>query len=106
MNKFTQPKAVKGQEHVDKGNMHYFGEIINSDLNKNVRDEGYEGGILFWHNDETGNPFSPGLDLKGDKPIFFIPNESARQIFTREQLIAFYKEMKSKGYFVEQSTRF
>ncbi len=106
VNKITAPKKSQGQMHADKGNIHFFGEVIIDDLNVNVKADGYQGGLLFWHGDETHNPYSPGLDMKGDKPIFFIPNEPARQIFTRAQLEAFYKEINQKGYVAEVSARF
>ena len=106
VSKLSQPQKGHGQYHDDKGNMHFFGEVINDDLNRNVKDEGYTGGLLFWHGDETHNPYSPGLDMDGDKPIFFIPNEPSRQVFTRTQLNNFYQEMKKKGYMPEGSPRF
>ncbi len=102
----TSPKKVVGAYHLDQGNTHYFGETINADLNKNVKAEGYTGGVLFWHGNEVNNPYSPGLDIDADKPIFFIPEEPPRQIFTKKQLNLFYKEMRDKGYSVVDNPRF
>lgn len=102
----TSPRKYSGQLHPDQGNTHYYAETINTDLNKNVQNEGYKGGILFWHGNETNNPYSPGLDIDADKPIFFIPNEPPRQIFTRKQLDLFYDEMRQKGYSVQNNPRF
>lgn len=57
---FLKPKALSGQdEDINMGNMHFFGKTIINALNKEIAFEGYSGGKLVWHNDETGNPFSP-----------------------------------------------
>ncbi len=60
-------------EDVNMGNLHHFGKTIVNSLNKEINAEGYAGGKLVWHNDEAGNPFSPGFD-ENDKPIFFLPS--------------------------------
>ncbi len=101
---FIQPKIVHGQEDPNMGNIHHFGNVIVNDINKNVVDEGFSGGKLVWHNDETGNPFSPGFDVK-DKPVFYIPKQAPQQITDMKQLSAFYNELKKNGFAPEFSSR-
>lgn len=103
--KLTDPVEKYGKESKDKGNIHCFGEQIIEDLNKNVTQEGFSGGKLFWHNDETGNPFSPGFD-KADKPIFVIPNNSPQQFNDKNSLMMFYRELEQAGYKPEYSPVF
>lgn len=98
------------------GNVHFYGQTIIGDLNKNIAAEGYQGGKLVWHNDEAGNPFSPGLN-PDDEPIFFIPHEKPVQVrvsgkdnaakkaeFTK-QLSDLYIKFKDKAYSPEFSPR-
>lgn len=59
-------------EDVNMGNLHNFWKTIINILNKKISAEGYNGGKLVWHNDETGNPFNPGFN-ENDKTIFFLP---------------------------------
>lgn len=99
-----EPKTVHGKEDLDKGNVHFYGETIINDINKNVEKEGYTGGKLVWHGDETGNPYSPGFDLV-DKPVFFIPGHPPQQIKNMKELVAFYKELKRHGYTPESSAK-
>lgn len=104
VNTFTQPKVINGTQDPDKGNTHFYGDVISNDINKNVAAEGFTGGKLVWHGDETGNPFSPGFDI-ADKPVFFIPGQPPQQISSMKELLAFYKELKRHGYSPESSPR-
>lgn len=99
------PVEKHGEESKDKGNIHFFGETIIEDLNKNVTQEGFSGGKLFWHNDETGNPFTPGFD-EVDKPIFVIPNNPPQQFSNQNSLMLFYRELERAGYNPEYSPAF
>ncbi|MFM2591280.1 anthrax toxin-like adenylyl cyclase domain-containing protein [Vibrio sp. TBV020] len=106
VNYFTIPKSLGGnQETPDRGNTSYFEDIVIDDLNKNFISSGYKGGVLVWHNDESGNPFSPGFDPK-DKPVFFIPNSCPRQVYSKSELSSLYKEFQEAGYQAKLSSRF
>lgn len=94
----------KGEDK-NKGNVNFFTETIINDLNKEVNIEGYQGGKLFWHGDESMNPFSPGLDMS-DKPIFFLPSGQMTQAHTTEQLRYLYSTFKGNGFHAEFSPRF
>ncbi|WP_082041646.1 anthrax toxin-like adenylyl cyclase domain-containing protein [Vibrio jasicida] len=100
-----KPTVIGASENPDKGNVHFYGTVLIDFLNKEIKNDGYNGGTLVWHNDESGNPFSPGYDEK-DTPIFFIPKEKARQVFNRTELDALYIELKAMGYNPEMSPRF
>lgn len=101
---FLEPKKVHGETDPDRGNTHFFGDVIVDDINKNVFNEGFKGGKLVWHGDETGNPYSPGFD-PSDKPVFFIPGQPPQQIFSKNELVAFYSELKNHGFTPESSAR-
>lgn len=97
---------VGAQEDPEMGNIHHFGKVIVSALNTAVNQAGYQGGQLFWHNDETGNPFSPGFDPM-DKPIFFVPGASNPvQVSGRAELLGFQRHMRGAGFGVEYSPVF
>jgi len=114
---YLQPqKNDAAGEDQNMGNVHFYGQTIIGDLNKNIAAEGYQGGKLVWHNDEAGNPFSPGLN-PDDEPIFFIPHEKPVQVrvsgkdnaakkteFTK-QLSDLYIKFKDKAYSPEFSPR-
>lgn len=103
---FTRPKGKNGMnEDVNMGNLHHFGKTIVNNLNKEIRADGYNGGKLVWHNDETGNPFSPGFD-KNDKPIFFLPSGATFQAENKSELLNFYSKLRSQGYSPEYSSNF
>lgn len=103
---FLSPKSLcNKKEDVNKGNMHFFGERIADTLNQDLKTFGYSGGKLVWHNDETGNPFSPGFDAK-DKPIFFLPTGEVFVALSKMAVINFYSRLKSEGYAPEYSPRF
>ncbi|NWE44857.1 anthrax toxin-like adenylyl cyclase domain-containing protein [Pseudomonas gingeri] len=107
-----RPAFEGAQEHVDMGNIHRFGIAIVQALNREIAGAGYTGGNLVWHNDETGNPFSPGFDAR-DAPIFFLPRDRGsgetprpRQVSSREELLALQGQLRAAGFQVEYSPRF
>lgn len=101
-----KPKALSGQdEDINMGNIHFFGKTIIDSLNKEFFSEGYRGGKLVWHNDETGNPFSPGFDIT-DKPIFVHPAGHVIQIHSLGTLLNFYEQLRREGYAPEYSPIF
>lgn len=103
---FTNPKSLNGMsEDVNMGNIHHFGKTIVTNLNKEIEIEGYKGGKLVWHNDETGNPFSPGFD-ENDMPIFFFPSGDVFQAKTKSDLLDFYSRLRMGGYAPEYSPIF
>lgn len=103
---FTSPKSLGGhQESPDRGNTSFFEDVVIDDLNKNFISAGYRGGVLVWHNDESGNPFSPSFDPK-DKPVFFIPHSCPRQVYNKSELLSLYKEFQQVGYQGKLSSRF
>jgi insecticidal toxin complex protein TccC len=103
---FLKPKALPGQdEDSNMGNVHFFGKTIIDSLNKEIFSEGYRGGKLVWHNDETGNPFSPGFDI-ADKPVFVHPSGQVIQIHSLEELLNFYEQLRREGYAPEYSPVF
>lgn len=103
---FLKPKALPGQnEDVNMGNLHFFGKTIVNTLNREITSEGYRGGKLVWHNDETGNPFSPGFDI-ADKPIFVYPAGQVIQIYSLGELLNFYGQLRQEGYAPEYSPIF
>ena len=89
----------------DKGNLHYFANVIINDINKNVNEEGFKGGKLVWHGEEIANPYSAGFD-PADKPIFFIPKQSPQQIETKEELSALFNELREAGFAPDRNLRF
>ncbi|AAM85585.1 hypothetical protein [Yersinia pestis] len=103
---FTSPKGKNGMsEDVNMGNLHHFGKTIVNSLNKEINAEGYAGGKLVWHNDEAGNPFSPGFD-ENDKPIFFLPSGGMFQAKNKSELLGFYSRLRRSGYTPEHSPIF
>ncbi|AMB88360.1 hypothetical protein AWM79_19950 [Pseudomonas agarici] len=107
-----QPAFRGAQEHEDMGNIHRFGMAIVRSLNQEIAGAGYAGGNLVWHNDETGNPFSPGFDAR-DAPIFFFPKgrqsgvtPAPRQVSSREELLELQARLRKEGFGVEYSPRF
>lgn len=103
---FLKPRALNGQdEDANMGNLHKFGQVIAKALNEEIAYEGYQGGKLVWHNDETGNPFSPGFD-PADKPIFIHPAEQAVQVHSVSELLAYYEKLKKQNFSPEYSPIF
>lgn len=97
------------QEDADMGNVHQYNKTVIKTLNKAVTTEGsdpYKGGTLFWHNDETGNPFTPGFS-KADKPLFFIPSLSKPlQVDSLEDLNKLNEALSKIGYSPEINPKF
>lgn len=103
---FLRPKGLPGQdEDANMGNLHFFGMTIVQALNKEIAAEGYKGGKLVWHNDETGNPFSPGFDI-ADKPIFVHPAGYLIQVHSKAELLDFYAQLRREKYAPEYSPVF
>ncbi|AJP59918.1 hypothetical protein UC34_18915 [Pandoraea vervacti] len=61
-------------EDPNMGNIPLFHRTVVDALNAAVTQDGYQGGKLFWHNAENGNPFSAGFSI-ADAPIFFVPGQ-------------------------------
>ncbi|MFM0069038.1 anthrax toxin-like adenylyl cyclase domain-containing protein [Paraburkholderia aspalathi] len=90
-------------EDPDLGNMHFYGQTIKDALNARIKLHGYSGGILVHHNDESGNPFSPGQDF----PIrFIVPCGTAILVRNRSQLLSAYRWFRNMGYHVEINPAF
>ncbi|WP_299144117.1 anthrax toxin-like adenylyl cyclase domain-containing protein [uncultured Vibrio sp.] len=105
-NKYLKPKKRKDEdEDEDRGNVHFFGSVLIDSLNKEIKECGYKGGSLVWHNDESGNPFSPGFN-DADMPIFFLPKGKPRRVNCIEGLHVLYDEFKAMGYAAKVSPRF
>lgn len=102
---FLKLKSVFGEGDKNMGNIHFFAKTIIKSLNNCVRDEGYKGGNLVWHGDETSNPFSPGFDIN-DHPIFFHPNGMILKVKEKSDLNKYYSIFKSQGFAPEYSSRF
>jgi hypothetical protein len=101
-----QSRSASGVlEHPDKGNVSFFTETIIDALNKKISAQGYKGGKLVWHGDETANPFSPGFNIN-DKPIFFLPTGEVVQVHSMDQLKNLYRDLRALGYAPELSPRF
>jgi hypothetical protein len=87
----------------DLGNFHYYGETIKNALNLRITQEGYRGGLLVHHGDETSNPFSPGQDF----PIrFIVPQHRAMLVKNNRQLLNAYQLFRQLGYGVEINPAF
>lgn len=103
---YFSPASLPGKdEDRNVGNMHMFGQTIMKALNTEIEADGYKGGKLVWHNDETGNPFSPGLDM-ADKPIFVYPDGRIVQVYSKNELQRLYHELHNKGFAPEYSPAF
>ena len=102
---FVQGKGDPKGLDTDKGNLHYFANVIINDINKNVNEEGFKGGKLVWHGEEIANPYSGGFD-PADKPIFFIPKQSPQQVETKEELRALFSELRGAGFAPDRNLRF
>jgi insecticidal toxin complex protein TccC len=87
----------------DLGNFHYYGETIKNALNLRITQEGYRGGLLVHHGDETSNPFSPGQDF----PVrFIVPRHRAMLVKNDQQLLNAYQLFMQLGYGVEINPAF
>ncbi|MDE1464131.1 anthrax toxin-like adenylyl cyclase domain-containing protein [Spartinivicinus poritis] len=86
------------------GNIHTYGKHIIKQLNQAIQLAGYQGGHLFHHNDESGNPFSPGQDYP---IVIFIPKHQQPYLVSNdEELQAAYKLLETRGFYVEKNPAF
>lgn len=93
-----------GNEDPDMGNVSFYATIIIKKLNEGIVAKcGYRGGNMIHHNDESGNPFTPGEDYP---LLFFIPGQSPRAICNAHELSAIYSECERLGYAVERNPGF
>lgn len=105
---------IVGKEDSNMGNPSYYTKTIIDKLNDgiavDIKNEsgdykGYYGGKLFWHGDESHNPYSPGFD-PNDAPIFFIPGQKKPIYVTSlEQLERLYETFEKIGYRPDYSAR-
>ncbi len=102
---FLEPKGNPDALDKDKGNLHFFADVLINDINKNVKEEGFQGGKLVWHGEEIANPYSEGFD-PADKPVFFIPKQDPQQVQTKEELRAFFDELRNAGFAPDKNLRF
>jgi Anthrax toxin LF subunit len=101
--RFAKQHKHSGNEDPDLGNMHYYGQTIKNALNAKIATAGYRGGLLVHHNDETGNPFSPGQDF----PLrFLVPHGPAILVEDDAQLAAASDWFRQLGYAVETNPAF
>ncbi|VVE72113.1 Calmodulin-sensitive adenylate cyclase [Pandoraea captiosa] len=92
-------------EDPNMGNIPLFHRTVVDALNAAVVQDGYQGGKLFWHNAENGNPFSPGFSI-ADAPIFFVPGQ--REPLTANSLDDLSRvmgELRDIGYAARLSPR-
>lgn len=93
-----------GSEDPDMGNVSCYVRSIIKKLNAGIIDKtGYQGGSMIHHNDESGNPFTPGEDYP---LIFFIPGVAPRAVCNAHELRATYTECEKLGYAVERNPGF
>lgn len=87
----------------DLGNFHYYGETIRNALNKRITEQGYRGGTLVHHGDETNHPYSQGQDF----PVrFIVPHRPALLVNNDAQLLRAYGWFGQLGYSVEVNPAF
>lgn len=91
-------------EDKDMGNVSFYVRTIIKKLNAGIVSKtGYKGGAMIHHNDESGNPFTPGEDYP---LIFFVPGKEPRAVESAADLMTIYKECKAAGYCVEVNPGF
>ncbi|WP_163835625.1 anthrax toxin-like adenylyl cyclase domain-containing protein [Spartinivicinus ruber] len=94
--------SCKEDQHM--GNIHTYGKHIIKHLNKAVKLAGYLGGNLFHHNDESGNPFSPGQDYP---IVVFIPKHPHPYLVSSDdELKAAYQLLEARGFYIERNPAF
>ncbi|MDE1460960.1 TcdA/TcdB catalytic glycosyltransferase domain-containing protein [Spartinivicinus poritis] len=97
-------QGAGGNEDPNIGNLHPYGQQLMTELNSKINAAGYQGGRLIHHNDESGNPFSPGQDFP---LILFVPGEQKPYIIHDDsQLQKTYQFLENKGYSVEKNPAF
>ncbi|MDE1461045.1 anthrax toxin-like adenylyl cyclase domain-containing protein [Spartinivicinus poritis] len=104
-NRYIEHIRGPGEADPNMGNIATFTQQIVRQLNQNVEVAGgYQGGYLFHHGDETGNPFSPGQDYP---IILFIPGESKPYVINNNtELKHTYQVLKETGFTVEVNPAF
>lgn len=91
-------------EDKDMGNVSFYVRTIIKKLNAGIIGKtGYTGGSMVHHNDESGNPFTPGEDYP---LLFFVPGKEPRAVCNAADLNAMYKECKAAGFCVEVNPGF
>jgi insecticidal toxin complex protein TccC len=101
--RFANEHKRSGSEDPDLGNMHFYGQTIKNALNTKIEAEGYRGGLLVHHNDESGNPFSPGQDF----PLrFVVPGAPSILVKNDKELLSAYQWFQQLGYHVETNPAF
>ena len=73
---------------------------LNAGINSKT---GYRGGNMIHHNDESGNPFTPGADFP---LIFFIPGNAPSSISSISELRGIYEMCEQQGFAVERNPGF
>lgn len=97
-------KGGRGDEDPDMGNVSFYATRIIKQLNEGiVAKAGYKGGNMIHHNDESGNPFTPGEDYP---LLFFVPGLEPRAVCNAHELAAIYDECEQLGYVVERNPGF
>lgn len=97
-------KFDTSKEDHDMGNVSYYAITIIKKLNEGIIGVGgYKGGSMIHHNDESGNPFTPGEDYP---LIFFVPGQEPKSIDNAQDLAATYKECEDLGFVVERNPGF
>lgn len=91
-------------EDADMGNVSFYQTTVIKQLNEGIiASGGYTGGAMIHHNDESGNPFTPGEDYP---LIFFIPGQGPKAVEDARDLMSVYKECEDLGYCVERNPGF
>ncbi|WP_163834308.1 anthrax toxin-like adenylyl cyclase domain-containing protein [Spartinivicinus ruber] len=97
-------QGAGGSEDPNIGNLHPYGQQLMTELNSRINAAGYQGGRLIHHNDESGNPFSPGQDFP---LILFVPGEKKPFVINdNAQLTETYNTLESINYSVERNAAF
>lgn len=93
----TQRREDEHLGNMLKGGWH---DRVRKELNNEIKAAGYKGGALIHHNDESGNPFTPGPDYP---LLFLIANQKAQLVSTFGGLKSLYTNLEKMGYSVEKN---
>jgi insecticidal toxin complex protein TccC len=103
LDRLRQTGHPSDRDAADFGNFHHYGKTIKDALNLRINQQGYHGGLLVHHGDESSNPFSPGQDF----PLrFVVPDKPAMLIENNEQLELAYRWFRQLGYSVDINPAF
>jgi insecticidal toxin complex protein TccC len=103
LNRLRQTGRPSDEDAADLGNIHHYGKTIKDALNMKIVQQGYRGGLLVHHGDESSNPFSPGQDF----PLrFVVPGKPAMLIENTGQLQRAYLWFSQLGYSVDINPAF